>query len=114
MTRYTIAAVLALAVLCLGAFVVLRARTQRQVASAKVFCESLVPRLQQIHAETGAFPKKVDPAWWGSQAVPPLIRTQDFYFSNGKTFILHFRDPSAFWDDIWGFDSRWMTWGDFD
>jgi len=90
-------------------------RVKLQVREAKRFCESLLPQIQQVHAQTGSYPLKADPKWWAGQNVPGVIRTQDFYFTrNGSSFLLRFRDPSDFMDDILGFDSRWMGWKNYD
>ena len=90
-------------------------RVKSQVREAKSFCESLLPHIQQVHAQTGSYPLKADPTWWSGGDVPSLIRTQDFYFTrDGSMFLLRFRDPSGFMDDIWGYDSRWMGWINYD
>jgi len=91
-----------------------RIRVRSEVPAAKKFCESLVAVLQGIRSRTGSFPTQIDPSWWKGQNVPPLIRTQDFYLSDGTNFLFRFRDPTAFWDDIWGFDSRWTNWMSYD
>lgn len=104
-----------------------RVVVQRQVADAKAFCESLVPVIQkQANAQfstngvdivntLGSYPKQADPQWWAGRPVPALIRTQDFYLSrDGTTFLLRIHDPSGFWDDVWGYDSRWMKWMNYD
>jgi hypothetical protein len=90
-------------------------RVKLQVREAKRFCESLLPHIHQIHTQKGSYPLKADPSWWAGRSVPSLIRTQDFYFSrDGSAFLLRFRDPSGFMDNIWGFDSRWMGWISYD
>lgn len=91
------------------------ARWQRQVVEAKRFCETLVPMIQQANAQTGSYPKEIDPTWWTGRLVPSLIRTQDFYLcTDGSMFLLRFRDPAPVMDDIWGFDSREMGWRNYD
>jgi len=101
-------------VLLAGSVFAWRARVQRQVVTAKAFCESLLPNIQKARSASGSYPVKVDAEWWTGRQVPALVRTQDFYLSDGSTFLLRFRDPSAFWDDVWGFDSRWMGWMNYD
>ena|ERR1043166_7243349 len=91
-----------------------RVTVHRHVPAAKKFCEELVPILHDIKSKTGSFPTQIDPFWWKGQTVPPLIRTQDFYLSDGTNYLFRFRDPTAFWDDVWGFDSRWTNWMTYD
>jgi hypothetical protein len=106
--------VLGLLLLLAGSMFVWRARVQRQVADARSFCESLLPAIQQARSGSGSYPTNADIQWWAGRPVPALILTQSLYYSDGKIFVLSFRDPSAFWDDIWAFDSRWMKWLNYD
>ncbi|MBE0542691.1 MAG: hypothetical protein IH623_15140 [Verrucomicrobia bacterium] len=92
-----------------------------QVRDAKLFCESLIPKLRQELSETGKYPDKIDPAWWAGKKVPPLINTHEMYSiiqltspPSNRVFILRFENPYAFWDNIVRFRSDDMAWDSFD
>jgi hypothetical protein len=94
-------------------------QAQIRVWRAKTFCESLVPAIQAARDANGRYPSKADPRWWAGRTVPWPIRAQDFYLPDdaGKTFLLRFEDvgdPLCFIDTVWGFDSRWMGWVNYD
>ena len=112
--RKSLIIALGLLLLLTGSLFAWRARVQRQVGDAKSFCESLLPMIEQARSGSGYYPTDADARWWGERPVPVLIRTQNLYYSDGKIFVLSFRDPSAFWDDTWAFDSRWVKWLNYD
>lgn len=92
-----------------------------QVAEAKLFCESLIPKLQQELLETGRYPDQLDPDWWAGKKVPPLISPNEMYSviqqttpPSNRVFVLSFENPYAFWDNIVRFRSDNMAWDSFD
>ncbi len=69
---------------------------------ARAFCERLVPMLDAYRGEHGQYPVTIPEVWLAGQAVPPLIDRQSFYMNTGDGYWFRFRDPSWFYDDIWG------------
>ncbi len=45
-----------------------------------------------------ALQKQADPQWWAGRQVPALVRTQDFYLSDGASF--QFRIRSRRWREV--------------
>lgn len=77
------------------------------------FCESLVPEIE-ASKQGGIYPAKINPEWIKGKKVPELVRVEDFYLANGRRYLLRFRNPGDFMDDIWGYhgpsgNGRWIN-----
>jgi len=66
------------------------------------FCDDLIPTIEAAKTRTGEYPHTVDPKWIEGKKIPQLIKASHFYNSDGKTYLLHFRNPGDFWNDFWG------------
>ena len=88
-------------------------RWNAEEQQTKIFCEALVPRIEQSRSAAGTYPTNVDMAWLAGRSIPPTIRTQDFYFSFGDRFVLRFYRPGirshAFYC-VWCYYSRERQW----
>jgi len=95
------------------AYLPIRSRWDAEEQQTKSFCEALVPRIEQSRSAEGTYPTNVDMAWLADRSIPPIIRTQDFYFSLGDRFILRFYRPGlrrhAF-HSVWCYYSRERQW----
>jgi hypothetical protein len=90
------------------------ARAWQRDRVAKQFCESLIPQIERARAQNGQYPAQADPAWWAGQSVPPLIRTERFYFVRGSSFRFWFQNDSWVFDNVWDFSSGSRTWSSYD
>ena len=87
-----------------------------QKQDAMRFCEALVPQIEAANKRDGNYPTVIDPQWIAGKRIPKLIRVQDFYLSHSSGYLLRFRNPGDFFDDIWGFHSHDGTgsWANYD
>ena len=90
------------------------ARVWVQDTAAKRFCESLIQKIEKDRAQSGHYPHEANPAWWASQRVPALIRTDRFYTANDTDFRLRFQNDLEFYDNVWEYDSASKTWSNYD
>jgi hypothetical protein len=81
------------------------------------FCESLIPLIEAEQQPNGTYPTKLDPKWIEGKRIPELIRVEDFYLCDGGSrYLLRFRNPGDFMDDIWGYHGHQGTgsWMNYD
>jgi hypothetical protein len=74
---------------------------------ARSFCDHLIPRLEAYKREHGGYPEAIPPDWLQSEAVPKLVDRRTFYIGSKDSYWFRFRDPSWFWNDVWGRSSAW-------
>lgn len=89
-------------------------RAWQRDQAAKRFCESLIPQIERVRAQTGQYPAQANPMWWAGQTVPSLIHTQRFYISRGSSFGFWFQNDSWVFDNVWDFDSGSHSWSSYD
>jgi hypothetical protein len=90
--------------LCLLIFWKVRqAHYDPKIRDAKHFCEELIPKVEAAKQRNGKYPNAIDRSWVEGKQVPELIRLNDFYESHDDMYVLHFRFPGDFWDNIWGY-----------
>jgi hypothetical protein len=65
------------------------------------FCDDLIPLIEAARTQTGEYPRKADPKWIEGKKLPQLVKASHFYKSDGKTYLLYFRNPGDFWNDFW-------------
>lgn len=83
---------------------------------AMQFCEALIPALESARQRDGHYPAAIDPQWIQGKDVPALIRISDFYLPDSGGYLLRFRNPGDFYDDIWGYDGTpgGGSWSNYD
>jgi hypothetical protein len=84
-----------------------------QVTEAQGFCESIIPKLEAAHVQTGYYPTNLDVTLLPAQALPALLKGRAFYKSDGRRYSFTFYEPLA-WDNIWEYTSREMRWLNYD
>lgn len=89
-------------------------RAWQRDETAKRFCASLIPRIEQAKAKKGLYPQQADPTWWAGQSVPSLISTQQFYIVKADGFGFWFQDDSWVFDNVWDFDNSSKQWSSYD
>jgi hypothetical protein len=72
-------------------------------ATQSIFAKSLFRRSKPRNSEAEKYPNAIDPSWIEEKQVPELIRLNDFYESHDDMYVLYFRYPGDFWDNIWGY-----------
>ncbi len=63
------------------------------VTTAKQFCDTLLPELRRVYAETGRYPEDIVELS-GCTAPPRLLRTQAVYHADGAHFSFMIRDDA--------------------
>jgi hypothetical protein len=84
----------------------------RDIANAKRYCESLIPKLEQYRSAHGIYP--TDLSALRDRGVPPrLLRDEDYYHSNGLGYSFSFGDPGGMMN---GFarDQQSANWEEWD
>jgi|SRR5882672_6531025 len=91
------------------------ARAWQRDQTAKRFCESLIPQIEKVRAQSGQYPTQADPAWWAGETVPSLIRTERFYITRGNSsFGFLFQNDMWVFDNVWDFDGASRRWSGYD
>ena len=65
---------------------------RRHCREAKVFCESLIPRLEEYRSHHGGYPKQVTEVLRPDDALPMYLRRQNFYHQTNDTYSLSWVD----------------------
>ena len=83
---------------------------QHDIAQAKAFCESLVPKLEQHRAKTLSYPDRIEAI--DRRTPPRLLRDGDYYSGSPNAYSFSFSDPGGMmngfaWDSHAG---RWEEW----
>ena len=101
------------------AVVALEVKYDRQVESAKAYCEAVARHLESAKDSDGIYPDALDPKGLPASR-PELVQASDFYLSSpdGKSYLLRFKDPRLdprFWfNDVYGYDSEEGFWRQYD
>jgi len=59
---------------------------------AKLFCETLIPRLEEYKLKHGAYPEKIVEVITSKDKMPMYLRRQAFYYANSNSFSLDWQD----------------------
>jgi hypothetical protein len=83
---------------------------QRDIAQAKAFCESLIPKLEQHRAKTLSYPDRLESI---DRRTPPyLLRSRPYYTGSPNAYSFSFDDPGGMMNGFaWSSDAnRWEEW----
>lgn len=86
---------------------------EHDIATARQYCEDLVPLLDAHKQMTGSYPERLDDIVPGTQDIPRLLNNAPFYSTDGKTFTFTFEVPDGLLPTIhvFGGDTRdWREW----
>lgn len=93
---------------CLISLPIGSALLRHDIATARAFCESLVPKIEAYRAHHGKYPRDIR-AVAGSGATPRLLEAPGYYGSNGESYSFFFEDPSGMMNSF-SYDSATKTW----
>lgn len=108
-----------LVVLVVTAIAYLEHQSDLRNKEARLFIESLIPRLQGYKSAHGRYPEAIPNKWHNDRLIPGLLR-RDFFltFDNGHEFLMRFRDPRVdprfWWNDIVAYQSNIGHWAQWD
>jgi hypothetical protein len=81
----------------------------RDVQKAQLYCEALVPQLDEFKQKQGVYPKLQEEIVKAPEDLPRLLRSDRFYWRNGKVFTFAFKDPAGI-SNFYEFDSAKRKW----
>jgi hypothetical protein len=85
---------------------------ERDIWTAKAYCEALVPLLEEYRTTHGSYPRHLGPVA-GPAEQPQLLRDGAYYHSDGTGFSFSFRNPSGMMGGF-AFDGRTRVWTQWD
>ncbi|MHC4201222.1 MAG: hypothetical protein ACYSU0_14630, partial [Planctomycetota bacterium] len=85
---------------------------ERDIAHARLYCESCVPALDQHKSQYGSYPLSLDGVARSGE-LPHLLTDVGFYRSDGNEFCFEFSDPGALMSSV-TYHSRRRAWDTFD
>lgn len=87
----------------------------KEANKAKIFCESLIPRLEKYKQKYGFYPSKIDTNWYQDQKISKLIRIENFFIIiNSNHYYFRYKNPIIFQDNVFGYDSEQKMWLQYD
>ena len=95
-------------------FVSIKTYYKREAAKAQKFCENLIPQIEQYKQNNYCYPEQLDKSWFEKNDVPTLINIKDFYLRYENYYLLRYKNPAVWHDNIFGYYSELDEWLQYD
>ena len=87
---------------------------KKESAKAKIFCENLVPYIEEYKKINGVYPANINASWYNSKCMPALINTNTFYIATSNLFLLRYKTTFIFYNNVYGYYSELHKWLQYD
>ena len=82
----------------------------REVQQTRVFCESLIPSLENYKQVNQHYPDNLDTVLSTEKELPDLLKSYDFYSGYEDSFQFSFIEPDSFIDRLHVYKSETRMW----